>query len=199
MSDIVIATRNAGKVKEINAILRGMNATVYSLRDFGDTPEIVEDGKTFEENASKKARIISQCTNKLTIADDSGLEVDFLGGRPGVRSSRFAGEDGDYLKNNKLLLRLMDGVPNYKRGARFVCVISIAQKGKILEVVRGTCTGRIALKMRGKTGFGYDPLFIDPKTNKTFAELGPRAKNRISHRYRALKKARKALKRFLDN
>ena len=197
MSDLVVATRNIGKVKEIKAILEDMNVEVYSLRDFEEMPEIVEDGETFEENASKKARVISKCTKKLTIADDSGLEVDFLGGRPGVKSSRFSGEEGNYLKNNELLLQLMDGVPKYKRGARFVCVISIAKDGKVLKVVRGTCSGMIAFEMKGKTGFGYDPLFVDPKSNKTFAELGPRVKNKISHRYRALKKAKTAIKRFL--
>jgi len=199
LSSVVIATRNKGKVKEIEKILKELGVKVYSLFDFPDMPKIVENGKTFEDNASKKARVISRHTHMLTIADDSGLEVDYLGGRPGVRSSRFSGKDADYVKNNRLLLNMMEGVPKSKRRARFVCVISIAKNGKVLEVVRGICTGRIGLRLKGQTGFGYDPLFIDPKRDKTFAELGSIIKNKISHRYRALKKAKRAIKRLLDN
>ncbi len=198
VKEVVAATRNRHKVREIRKILGDLGVKVLSLEGFIDTPEVLEDKNTFEGNASKKARIISRFTHRLTIADDSGLEVDALGGRPGVKSARFAGKEQDYHKNNKKLLGMLDGVPSRKRKARFVCVISIAKDGKVLEVVRGTCGGRISFEMKGKTGFGYDPVFISPAYGKTFAELGPAIKNRISHRYRALKKARNAIIRLLD-
>ena len=198
MKELVVATRNKDKVKEIRKILKGLDVKISALNSFDNVPEVIEDGKTFEENASKKARIISRFTHSLTIADDSGLEVEALGGRPGVRSSRFAGEKANYAKNNAKLLKLLQGMPSSKRKARFVCVISIARDGKVLGVVRGTCSGRISFKLRGKTGFGYDPLFISPKHGKTFAELGLKTKNSISHRYGALKKAKNSIERLLD-
>ena len=199
MREVVVATRNRHKVKEIRKILGDLKVKVSSLEGFGKIPEVVEDKKTFEENASKKARIISKFTHRLTIADDSGLEVDALGGKPGVRSARFAGKEQDYIKNNKKLLKALEGIPSRNRRARFVCAISIAKDGKVLGVVNGACAGKISFEMKGKTGFGYDPVFVSPRYGKTFAELGPKIKNRISHRYRALKKAKGAIKRFLDN
>jgi len=198
MQEIVVATRNRHKVREIRKILSDLGVNVLSLDGFGKVPDVLEDKKTFEGNASKKARIISKFTHRLTISDDSGLEVDALGGRPGVRSARFAGKEQDYLKNNMKLLKMLEGVPSKKRKARFICVISIARGGRVLEVVKGTCSGRIGFKMKGKTGFGYDPVFVSPAYGKTFAELGPKIKNRISHRYRALKKAKSAIRRLLD-
>ena len=198
MREIVVATRNRDKVKEIRKILNDLNVRILALDGFRNVPEVIEDGKTFEENASKKARIISRFTHRLTVADDSGLEVDALGGEPGVKSARFAGREQNYNKNNAKLLKLLKGVPSRRRKARFVCVISIARDGKVLEVLRGTCSGRISLKSKGKTGFGYDPVFISPKYGRTFAELGPKIKNRISHRYRALERAKGAIKSLLD-
>ena len=198
MKEIVVATRNKDKVKEIRRILKDLNVKIRPLNNFKDIPKIVEDGATFEENASKKAKIISKFTQRLTIADDSGLEVDVLGGKPGVKSSRFAGEEASYNENNAKLLKLLQGVSYSKRSARFVCVISIAKDGKVLNVVRGTCRGKIGFAPKGKTGFGYDPLFVSPKYGRTFAELRPAIKNRISHRYRALEKAKGAIKRLLD-
>ena len=195
---IVIATRNKHKVREIKKILKDPNVNILALDNFKNVPEAAEDGKTFEKNASKKAGIVSRYTHCLTIADDSGLEVDALGGRPGVKSARFAGKKSDYGKNNAKLLRMLKGVPFAKRKARFVCVVSIAKDGKVLDVARGTCSGRIGFELKGKTGFGYDPLFISPKHGKTFAELGPKIKNKISHRYKALAKAKSAIKRLLD-
>jgi len=196
--EIVVATRNRHKVREIRKILKGLKVKILALDNFKKLPEVAENGKTFKENASKKARIISRYTHRLTIADDSGLEVAALGGRPGVKSARFAGKKADYAKNNAKLLRMLKGVPFSKRKARFVCVISIAKNGKVLDAVRGSCSGRIGFELRGKTGFGYDPLFISPRYGKTFAELGPKIKNRISHRYRALARAKSAIKRLLD-
>jgi XTP/dITP diphosphohydrolase len=197
VKELVAATTNKDKVKEIKKILKGLRVKILTPDCFGVPPEVVEDGKTFEENASKKARVISRFTGALTIADDSGLEVQTLRGRPGVMSSRFAGNDATYSDNNAKLLRLLKGVPAAKRKARFVCVIAIAMGGKVLKTVRGTCNGRIGFELKGKSGFGYDPVFIDPKYGKTFAELGPKIKNSISHRYRALEKAKKALKNLL--
>lgn len=197
MKELIAATQNKDKVREIKNILKGARVKILTPDCFGRPPKIAEDGRTFEANASKKAKIMSRFTRHTAIADDSGLEVKALGGRPGIRSSRFAGAGQDYSSNNKKLLRLMKNVPASKRGARFVCVIAIAKDGKVLRTVRGACGGRIAFEMRGKTGFGYDPVFIAPKYGRTFAELGPRIKNKISHRYRALMKARKALKKLL--
>lgn len=198
MKEIVVATRNKDKIREIRKILKDLNVKILALGGFSNVPKIIEDGKTFEENASKKAKIISRFTHRLTIADDSGLEVDALGGKPGVNSARFAGKEQNYSKNNTKLLRLLQGVPSRKRKARFVCAISIAKDGKALDAVKGICSGRIGFEPRGRTGFGYDPLFISPEYGKTFAELGPRIKNRISHRYRALRKAKSAIQRLLD-
>lgn len=197
MKELVIATTNKDKVKEIKNILKGLGVKVLTPDKFGAPPMIVENGRTFEDNASKKARIISRFTGKLSIADDSGLIVDALGGRPGVRSSRFAGGGATYADNNAKLLRLLKNVPAGKRKARFVCVIAIARDGEALKTVKGMCSGKIAFQPSGKSGFGYDPVFIYPKYGKTFAELGPGIKNKISHRYRALEKAKKALKDLL--
>ncbi len=197
MKELVAATTNKDKIKEIKKILKDLRVKVLTPDAFGSPPEVIEDGRTFEENASKKARIMSRFTDKLAIADDSGLEVEALGGRPGVRSSRFAGEKVTYADNNAKLLRLLSSVPAAKRKARFICVIAIARDGKVLKTVKGVAAGRIALENRGKTGFGYDPIFIAPKYGKTFAELGPEIKNKISHRYRALVKAKRALKKLL--
>lgn len=198
MREIVVATRNKDKAREIRKILKSLAVDVLTLDRCKNAHLVVENGKTFEENASKKARVISRYTHRLTIADDSGLEVDYLGGLPGVKSARFAGREQNYGKNNAKLLELLEGVPSRERKARFVCVISIARDGKVLDVVRGTCSGRIGFEPKGRTGFGYDPVFISPKYGKTFAQLGPKIKNRISHRYRALKKAKAAVKRLLD-
>lgn len=198
MEKIVIATRNNKKRKELNSLLKGLNIKIISLNEFKNAPEVTEDGKTFKENAVKKALIISRCTKLLTIADDSGLEVKALRGKPGVKSSRFAGDAGNDKKNMKKLLRLLKNVPKGKRGARFVCSIAIAKSGKLLKVIRGICSGRIAFEPRGSYGFGYDPVFIAPKYKKTFAELGPGIKNKISHRSRALAGAKAFIEIYLQ-
>jgi len=198
VKEIVVATRNKDKVKEIRKILKGLKVKILMLDDFNNIPEVIEDGRTFEGNASKKARIISRFTHRLTVADDSGLEVEVLGRKPGVKSSRFAGDKSSYAENNAKLLKLLKGAPLSQRKAKFVCVISVAKGGKVLKVVRGTCSGRIGYEPKGKTGFGYDPLFISPKYGKTFAELGPKIKNKVSHRYKALKKAKVIIKSLLD-
>jgi len=197
MSELVIASRNSGKIKEIKAILKDLKLDILDTGYFKGIPRVVEDGKTLEANASKKARTISKYTKKITIADDSGLEVKMLDGRPGVKSARFAGDEGDPLKNNLKLLRLLDNVPIGKRQARFVCVMCIAKDGKVLKTVKGVCSGRISDEMKGEKGFGYDPLFIPAGYAKTFAELSQSTKNRLSHRYKALRKAKSAIEVLL--
>ena len=209
MQEIVLATRSKDKIREIKAILKDLNLKILSLSDFPSIPEILEEGKTFEENAIKKARISADLTHKLSLADDSGLEVDALGGKPGVYSSRFAGEKADDLKRNKKLLKLMEGVSPDKRTARYQCVIVIAKPQGVsnksltngikapkgVKIFKGSCEGLIGNELRGSYGFGYDPLFIVPEYNCTMAELKPEIKNKISHRAKALEKA----KEFLAN
>ena len=195
MKRLVIATRNDDKVRELKALLADMDVEILSLADYNpDAPRVIEDGATLEENAIKKATSAFSFTKEVSIADDSGLEVDALGGKPGVLSSRFGGEDATYADNNRKLLQLLRGVPPHKRGARFRCCVAIASQDGKVEVVEGTCEGKIADAPRGKKGFGYDPLFIIPKYNKTFAELPPALKNRISHRAKAMARAKKVLK-----
>lgn len=197
MFEIVIASRNKEKKKELKTLLNDLKIKVLDLNDFPAAPKVKEDGKTFDENAKKKALAIARFTKRLTLADDSGLEVKMLGGRPGVRSARFAGEGATYAEINRKLLRLLSGIPKSKRGAKFVCVIAIADKNGLVRVTRGECSGWISFTTRGKYGFGYDPVFVYPRYNKTFAELGPKIKNKVSHRAKALKKARAIIQKYL--
>lgn len=198
MIDIVIATRNKNKIKEITALLDGMPINIFSLDDGNwQIPEIQEDGKTFKENAIKKAKTIARLTGKLTLADDSGLMVDALGGQPGVYSARFAGGDATDRENNLKLLQLMKNIPPDRRGAQFVCVIAVASPEGKVDAVEGICRGDIGYLEEGGGGFGYDPIFIPTGYNKTFAELSMSVKNKISHRGRALEKAKLVLERIL--
>jgi len=193
--ELIVATRNQDKLKEIKTILKGLAVKVVSLNSFKDAPEVKEDGKTLEANAKKKAVQVSQFLKKLVLADDSGLEVACLGNRPGVHSARFSGNSATYAANNKKLLNLLKDIPANKRKARFRCVIAIADNGKMIGLAEGRCKGRIGLRPLGKSGFGYDPVFIPDGYKKTFSQLGIRKKNKISHRSRALIKARKIIKR----
>ncbi|WP_029897260.1 XTP/dITP diphosphatase [Desulfohalovibrio reitneri] len=186
MSRIVLATRNKGKISELRDLLSGSRIEVLSLDDFPGAPEVAEDGETFEENALKKAREMSAYTGLAAVADDSGLEVDALGGAPGVHSARYAGEQGDDEANNAKLLRELSGVPEQERAARFVCVMAAAAPNGAEALARGEWEGRIAFQPQGEGGFGYDPLFIDPELGKASAELAPGEKNARSHRGRAL-------------
>ena len=196
--DIIIATKNDKKLHELKRYLKSVKATVHSLKDLGKTPRIVENGDTFKKNAVKKAVVVSKFTDAITLADDSGLAVDILGGQPGVKSARFAGpHKGDH-DNNIKLLRLLEGVPLRKRKARFVCAIAIADKGKVVKLIEEDCKGLIAFSICGRRGFGYDPLFLIPKYNKTFGELGLKVKDKMSHRSKALKKARAFLRKYLS-
>ena len=193
MRKLVLATRNRDKVREIKRALEDLDIEILSLLDFPEMPEIVEDGKTFEENALKKARAVAQFTGLPALADDSGLEVDYLGGAPGVFSSRFAGEKATYEDNNLKLLELLRGVPLEKRRARFRCVLALVD-GESTQVVEGRCEGFITEEPRGEGGFGYDPIFYSPELGKTFAEVGSDLKNKVSHRGRALRKMKEVLK-----
>jgi XTP/dITP diphosphohydrolase len=166
------------------------------LNDFSNIPEIEENGKTFTENALKKARFYSKYFNQLTLADDSGLEVETLQGMPGIHSARYAGVRASPQENNQKLLREMEGIPTSKRGARFKCVMALASTDGKEAVTEGVCRGRVGFKEVGKRGFGYDPLFILPNYGKTMAQLSIEDKNRISHRGKALRKMRKLLAHF---
>ena len=194
---LVLATRNPYKVKEIKDLLGNGNFEILSLSDFSDIPEVKEDGETLRENAIMKAREVAKRTGYLSMADDSGLEVDALDGKPGVRSARFAGEKVDFSSNNEKLLRLMKHFPSEKRRACFRCVIAIAQPGGGVEVAEGVFEGEITLQPRGTSGFGYDPVFFDPGSGKTFAEMTFQEKNCISHRSKAVSNAHKILKTIL--
>lgn len=195
--EIVLATGNLHKVKEIKDILKGLDLKFLTLQDFPKMPDIVEDGKTFEENAVKKAKEIARLTGKIALADDSGIEAEALNNVPGVYSARFAGEKASGSANNKKLIGLLKGIPLARRKARFVCVIAIAEPGGRIYTAEGELKGIIALRPAGKRGFGYDPLFIVPRYKKTVAQLSSGVKNSISHRSKALKKAKGILKQLL--
>jgi XTP/dITP diphosphohydrolase len=182
---LVLATRNRDKVKEIKHILGDLPVDLVSLADFPDVPPVEEDGATFEENAIKKALHVWRHTGLASIADDSGLEVDALDGAPGVQSARFAGVPVSYEANNEKLLKMLKGVPEEERKARFVCVaVLVSAKGKMV-LQRGELKGLITGEPRGDGGFGYDPVFFLPRKKKTVAELDPEIKNEISHRAKA--------------
>jgi len=197
MKKLIIATKNKKKLYELKRYLKGIKADILSLEDFDKTPRIVESAHTFKGNAAKKALVISRFTGGLVIADDSGLAVNVLKGAPGVRSSRFAGPAKSDAQNNRKLLKLLEGLPAAKRGAKFVCAVAIADKGKIIKIIEEACAGRIALEKKGGYGFGYDPVFLIPKYNKTFGQLGLKVKDRMSHRSKALKKARVFLRKYV--
>lgn len=186
---VVLATRNAGKVREIEDILAPYGFEVISMREFPELGDIIEDGSTFKENAMIKATTVAGQTGLIALADDSGLEVDALDGAPGIHSSRFAGEEKDDQANNRKLLELLSDIPAEQRSARFKCVVAIAEPDGWVHLAEGSCEGIIINEPRGEGGFGYDPLFYVPDYDKTFAELDPAIKNKISHRARALEGA----------
>lgn len=194
MKELIVASRNKGKVAEIIELLSGLPYKVSSLLEYPHIPDVVEDGKTYKANALKKAIAIAKATGKLTMSDDSGLEVKALNWAPGIYSARFAGEGKTEKDKNKKLFTMMKNVPPSKRQARYRCVIALVDgKGKEIGVVQGTCGGFIATEERGSNGFGFDPLFLLKRYNKTFGELPPSVKAKISHRARALKKFKKLL------
>ncbi len=193
--ELILASKNAHKAKEMQAIL-GSSATLITqdAAGFGSL-EIIEDGKTFEENAVKKVLAIANISGKPAIADDSGLCVDALDGKPGIYTARFAGENATDDQNIGLLLSQLDGVPTDKRGAKFVCVIALAIPGEDPRTYRGECAGYILTEKRGDNGFGYDPVFFVPEYQKSMAELDGEIKNSISHRFKALAKLKSELSR----
>lgn len=193
MKRIIFATGNEGKMREIREIMADLDVEIISMKEAGVEADIVEDGKSFEENAVIKARTIMELTNELVLADDSGLEIDYLNGEPGIYSARYMGEDTSYhIKNNNLISRL-EGVEDEKRTARFVCAIAAAFPNGETLTVRDTIEGRIGYEERGENGFGYDPIFYLPEYGMSSAELSPEEKNKISHRGKALRKMKEEL------
>lgn len=197
MKELVIATKNKKKKQELKSLLKGLKVKVLDLEQFPSRRKVKEDQLTFVANAIKKAKYTAKTTGKLSIADDSGLEVFALGNRPGVRSARFAGRKKDDRNNNLKLLRSLSDLPLTTRKARFVCAVAVADKSGFLKSTQGTCLGWIGFKMQGHFGFGYDPVFIPRGYKKTFAQLGPRIKNKISHRSIALRKAKRIISQYL--
>jgi XTP/dITP diphosphohydrolase len=195
---LVVGTRNKKKLQEILEILEGLPVEVRDLTGWPDAPDVEEDGKTFEDNARKKARELAARLGHWVLGEDSGLVVPALGGRPGVYSARYAGRQGDDAANNAKLLAELDPLPEAARAAYYVCTAAVADPaGEVRAVTEGRCHGLIVRDFRGQGGFGYDPLFLVPEYHKTFGELTPRAKHAISHRARALARLRPILRRLL--
>jgi XTP/dITP diphosphohydrolase len=190
---LLVATANPGKFREIVALLSDLPFELQSLSDFPKLPDVIEDGETFMANAEKKARHFAELTGMITLADDSGLEVDCLDGRPGIHSARFAGEAKDDRANNAKLIKMLEDVPLPKRTARFRCAVVIADANEIVASAEGKIEGLIIEEPRGTGGFGYDPHFLVPQLDRTTAELDPDHKNRISHRGQALRRLRTRL------
>jgi len=197
--ELVLATRNRNKVIELVALLGDLGITIRTLDEFPDAPDVVEDGGTCEANAVKKARAIAKSTGLPAVADDTGLEVDALGGRPGVYAARYAGEDATYEDNCRKLLRDLTGVPREKRTAHFLTVAAIALPSDGIRVAQGTLEGVIAEEASGTLGFGYDPVFLIPELGKTLAQLSADQKNTISHRAKAFAKVREMLSASMVN
>ena len=194
--ELVLATRNRHKGEELAALLGDLGITIRTLDEFPDAPDVVEDGDTCEANAIKKARAIAQFTGLPAVADDTGLEVDALGGRPGIYAARYAGEDATYEDNCQKLLREMAGVPREQRTARFLTVAAIALPSDGIRVAQGTLDGAIAEQASGALGFGYDPVFLIPELGKTLAQLSADQKNTISHRGKAFAKMREIVRSY---
>lgn len=195
---LIAATKNKDKLREIRELLKGLSVEVFSLDSFKGVPDVIEDGDALEDNAVKKAVEISRFLGSFAVADDSGLEVKYLDGAPGVYSARFSGKGATYKSNNRKLLKLLKDVPLVKRKACFRCVIAVADKGRVIGVAEGVCSGKIGFKPKGRSGFGYDPVFIPDGYRKTFAEMNPALKNKISHRSKALAKAKKIILKYLS-
>ncbi|PIP19768.1 MAG: non-canonical purine NTP pyrophosphatase, RdgB/HAM1 family [Candidatus Omnitrophica bacterium CG08_land_8_20_14_0_20_41_16] len=198
MLELIVATKNKKKLKEIWEILRGFNLKLSSLVDYSRAPRIIENGKTFKDNAVKKAVKIARFSKKLVLGEDSGLCVNALSGAPGVYSSRFSGKNKSDIRNNLKLLKLLRGLPLNKRKAYYICAVALADEHGLLGVVEGKCRGAIGFVLKGSRGFGYDPLFVIPKYNKTFAQLGEKIKYGMSHRYHALSKAKKIIQKYIE-
>ena len=194
--EIVLATRNKKKVEEIKRITAGLEVSVFTADDFPGCPDVVEDGKTFEENATKKAVGVARYTGKPALADDSGLEVYALNRAPGTLSARYAGENADDRENVKKLLREMRYI--VKRGARFVCCLALALPDGSVTLFKGYAEGRIGREPKGPYGFGYDPVFYPKGYDRTFAEMSDREKDSLSHRGKALKEFQQFIKQKIN-
>ena len=197
MRKIIFATGNANKLREIRMIMADMDVEIVSMKEAGCYVDVEETGTTFEENSYLKAKAIAAKSGELTLADDSGLEIDYLNKEPGIYSARFMGEDTPYSLKNAELLRRMEGVPDEKRTARFVCAIAMVRPDGSSEIVKATMEGRVAYESAGENGFGYDPIFFLPEYGCTSAELPPEKKNAISHRGKALGMIRDILEKEL--
>ena len=197
---IIFATGNQDKMKEIRMILSDLGMPILSMKEAGISVEVVEDGSTFEENALiKVTEIAKHVENCIVLADDSGLEIDYLNKEPGIYSARYAGVDTSYDIKNQLLLDRLEGVPDEKRTARFVCAIAAAFPDGTTEVVRGTIEGIIGHEIVGKNGFGYDPIFYLPQYGLTTAQISPELKNELSHRGNALRAMRVIMEKKYEN
>lgn len=192
MKTIVLATRNKHKIEEIKTILADLRLEILTLNDFPDCPPLVEDGSTFSENSRKKAMIVHRHTGLPSLADDSGLEVFYLRGKPGVLSARYAGEQATDEQNNAKLLKEMRGVAPRRRKAQFLAVLTLVGNG-YEDQTNGVCSGSLGESPLGANGFGYDPIFLPEGWTKTYAELTAEEKNGISHRAKALEKMREVL------
>jgi XTP/dITP diphosphohydrolase len=199
MTKLLVATNNPGKVREYEALLKGLPLTLTYPAQEGIDVEVEETGSTFAENARLKAMAYARASDLWTLADDSGLEVDALGGEPGTYSARYAGQGASDEDRYRLLLRKLEGVSWGQRTARFRCVIAVAMPQGEIRTAEGTCEGIIAFEPKGEHGFGYDPVFYMPEHGQTMAELELEVKNRISHRARAAEGARKILQELLDS
>jgi len=195
---IVFATGNAGKMREIRLILGDLGCEIVSMREAGADPEIVEDGKTFGENAEIKARAVWKCTGDIVLADDSGLVVDYIGGEPGIYSARYMGEDTSYEIKNQNIINRLENAKGDQRSAHFVCnIAAVLPDGRVIHT-EAAMEGQIAYRPAGNEGFGYDPILMIPEYGVTSAELTIEQKNRISHRGKALEAMKEELKRILE-
>ena len=194
---IVFATGNAGKIKEVQAILADLGMEVVTMKDEGIKLDIVEDGTTYEENALIKVREVAKFTDAIVMADDSGIEIEYLDNGPGIFSARFLGEDTSYRIKNNYIIEQLAGVPDEKRTARYVCAIAAVLPNGQELTTRGVFEGRIGYEEAGENGFGYDPIFYVPKFGKTTAQLSPEEKNQVSHRGLALEAMKTELKKYL--
>ncbi len=198
MNEIVFATGNVGKAREVAMMFQSMDVRVLTLKEAGLETEIVENGTTFMENAIIKAKTIAKETGKIVLADDSGLVIDYLNGEPGIYSARFMGEDTSYDIKNKAILEKMNGVPKEERTARFVCAMAaVMPDGEVIET-EGVMEGIIGTEIAGKNGFGYDPIFYLPEFGMSSAEITPEQKNMVSHRGKALRKMQKELSKRIQ-
>lgn len=198
MRKIIFATGNEEKMREIREILASLPVEVLSMKEAGIQADIIEDGKTFEENAVIKAKAIAQLSEEIVLADDSGLVIDYLNGEPGIYSARYMGEDTSYRIKNENLIQRLEGVPDEERTARFVCAIAAAFPDGTVLTTEGTVEGRIGYEEKGENGFGYDPIFYLPEYGCTTAQMTEEKKNEISHRGKALRKMVEKLRERVD-